>query len=92
MTAKDYKGSDIVERGGATHVFPRNQVYPSAMALAEKMAKLPRNTLIALKHQFTQNLCDQLEETYQLELAMHAKTFVNNSKALSQIQEKFTQI
>ncbi len=91
FTAKEYKGSELKMRGILMPVLPRKQVYDSAMALAQKVAQISRPTLINLKEQFTQNLSKQLQKTYELELEMHAKTFVSNSQTLSQIQKKFNQ-
>jgi enoyl-CoA hydratase/carnithine racemase len=91
MTANEYKGNDIYNRGALMPVQPRKQVYESAMELAHQIARLPRATLVALKQHFTKTVRDQLEETYALELAMHDKTFVNNSDALSRILQKFHQ-
>ncbi|WP_455884055.1 polyketide synthase [Serratia proteamaculans] len=91
MTANEYKGNDIYNRGVLMPVQPRKQVYESAMELAHQIARLPRATLVALKQHFTQAVRSQLEETYALELAMHDKTFVNNSDALSRILQKFHQ-
>ncbi|WP_455883995.1 polyketide synthase [Serratia proteamaculans] len=91
MTANEYKGNDIYNRGALMPVQPRKQVYESAMELAHQIARLPRATLVALKQHFTKTVRDQLEETYALELAMHDKTFVNNSDALLNIRQKFNQ-
>ena len=91
LTAKEYEGSEFRDRGVLMPVLPRKQIYESAITLAQKIARIPRSTLVAFKQQFAQKLSNQLEETYQLELEMHEQTFVNNSQTLSKIQQNFIQ-
>ncbi|MCP5007146.1 MAG: SDR family NAD(P)-dependent oxidoreductase, partial [Planctomycetes bacterium] len=89
FTAQEYKGDELSKKGMLMPVLARNKVYDSAMILAERIALIPRNTLVALKQQFTQTLRNRLEETYKRELAMHEKTFVKNAKTLLKIQKNF---
>ncbi|MCP4267459.1 MAG: hypothetical protein GY777_18165, partial [Candidatus Brocadiaceae bacterium] len=91
FTAQEYKGDELRRKGMLLPVVCRNEVYDSAMKLAQKIALIPRNTLVALKQQFTQTLRNQLQETYKRELAMHETTFVKNAKTLSKIQKNFQQ-
>ncbi|MCP5008063.1 MAG: hypothetical protein GY941_29625, partial [Planctomycetes bacterium] len=91
FTAQEYTGNELSKKGMLMHVVARNEVYDSAMKLAERIAQIPRSTLMALKQQFTNTLRSQLEETYKRELAMQENTFVKNGKTLLKIQENFHQ-
>jgi acyl transferase domain-containing protein/enoyl-CoA hydratase/carnithine racemase/acyl carrier protein/SAM-dependent methyltransferase/ribosomal protein S18 acetylase RimI-like enzyme len=92
LTAQQYAGSELKDRGLEIPVLPRNDVYPAAMALARKIARGSRSRLIGLKHQLTQPLRRQVEDTYRLELAMHEQTFVGQSETLEQIHGRFLQV
>src|SRR5204862_1548584 len=87
LIAQEISGSELKDRGLQMPVMPRQQVFPTAMTLAKQIAKNTRGQLIAIKHQLTQHLHNQLEETYQLEVAMHEETFVGQSETLVQIQK-----
>ena len=91
LTAREYTGKTLQDKGLNLPVVPRKHIDAAAMALAEKIARLPYPELLALKQQFASSLRQQLAETYRLELAMHAKTFVNNAKTLEKIQQNFHQ-
>ena len=89
LTAQEYSGSELKDRGLRIPVLPREQVYQAAMALAKQIANRSRSSLIAFKHQLTNHLHKPLEKTYKLELAMHEKTFVGQSDTLKQINDNF---
>jgi len=91
LTAREYTGRELKERGLSVPVVSREQVYPAAMALAKQIADSSRANLIVLKHQMSQHLHKQLEETYKRELAMHEKTFVGQSETLDKIHDTFFQ-
>jgi len=91
LTAREYKGKALLNKGLSMPVLPRKHLNTAAMALAQQLAQIPYPVLLMLKQQFATSLRQQLAETYQLELAMHAKTFVNNSKTLKKIQQNFHQ-
>ena len=89
LTAQDCAGSELKDRGLRLPILPRAEVYPAAMALAKRIARVSRGRLIGLKRQLTGYVREPLEETYRLELAMHEKTFVGQSDTLAQIQNNF---
>ncbi|TQV86004.1 non-ribosomal peptide synthetase [Aliikangiella coralliicola] len=89
LTAQEIAGGELAARGLSIPVLPRKEVVPAAMALAKTLANNAREQLIGLKHQFTQQLHKPLEQTYELELAMHDKTFVGRADTLEQIQNNF---
>ncbi|MES2824534.1 MAG: SDR family NAD(P)-dependent oxidoreductase [Pseudomonadota bacterium] len=91
LTAHEYTGSELKGKGLLLPVLPRKDVRAAAMNLAKQIALNSRTSLIALKHQLTQYLQQSLDETYNLELAMHDKSFVGQTQALDQINDKFLQ-
>ena len=92
LTAQEYAGSDFRKMGLATvPVLRREQVNEAALDLARKITSCSRSILIALKHQFNYHLHKPLEETIELELAMHEKTFVGQQATLEQINNNFYQ-
>ncbi|MES2824533.1 MAG: SDR family NAD(P)-dependent oxidoreductase [Pseudomonadota bacterium] len=89
LTGQEYSGSELKTKGLLLPVLARKQVVASAMTLAQQIAQNSRNQLIAVKHLLTQHLYQPLEETYQLEVTMHEKTFVGQSETLAKIQDNF---
>ncbi|MBO9699912.1 MAG: SDR family NAD(P)-dependent oxidoreductase [Sporocytophaga sp.] len=91
MTAQEYAGKELKERGLFMSVLPKEQVSSAALDLARQIANRSRSSLVAFKHQQTQHLYAPLEETYKRELAMHEKTFVGQFDTLKQINDNFYQ-
>lgn len=91
LTAQEYSGKELKEKGLVIPVITREQVYQTAMDIARSIATRSRSSLIALKQQLTHHLFAPLEETYKLELAMHEKTFVGHVDTLKQIKDNFIQ-
>jgi len=89
LTARRYAGRELRDRGMMFPVLSRDQVYPAALQLAEDIARTSRGRVIELKQSFSRRLRDALEETYQLELDMHATTFVGQPEILARIESKF---
>ncbi|WP_028981301.1 polyketide synthase [Sporocytophaga myxococcoides] len=91
LTAQEYSGKELKERGLVMPVVMREQVYQASMDIARNIATRSRSSLIALKQQLNNHLFAPLEETYKLELSMHQKTFVGHVDTLKQIEENFIQ-
>ena len=89
LIAQEISGSELKGRGVQSPVMSRQQVLPAAMTLAKQITKNDIEHIVAIKKQVTQHLLDQVEETYQLELAMHDETFVGQSETLEQIRKYF---
>ncbi|MES2350962.1 MAG: polyketide synthase [Pseudomonadota bacterium] len=89
LTGQQYTGRMLRDRGMALPVMPQDQVVPTALELARKIARQPRALLVALKNQLAAGLRLRLEETYRLELDMHERTFVGRSDTLQRIRERF---
>ncbi len=89
LTAQEISGHSLRQRAVSMPVLPRRDVLPAALALAHRIARQPRERLIALKRLWTQGLRDVREDAYAREVAMHAETFVDNAQTLRTIQGKF---
>jgi acyl transferase domain-containing protein/enoyl-CoA hydratase/carnithine racemase/acyl carrier protein len=89
LTGNEYSGTDLKNRGLLLPVLSRKEVIPAAFALARQIVQNTRGSLVAVKHQLTTHLYDQLEDTYSRELDMHEKTFVGQSDTLKQIERNF---
>lgn len=92
LIGREISGSELRDRGIQLPVISRHQVVPDAMTMAKQIAKNTRGQLIAVKNLLTQHLHNALEETYQLEQAMHEETFVGQSETLAQIENYFGQV
>jgi acyl transferase domain-containing protein/enoyl-CoA hydratase/carnithine racemase/acyl carrier protein len=89
LTGQHVTGRALRERGMKLAVLPQDQVLPAAMALAQRIAAQPRALLTCLKRHLASGLRQQLEQTCQLELAMHERTFVGRADTLELIRERF---
>ncbi|SAL32903.1 thiotemplate mechanism natural product synthetase [Caballeronia udeis] len=88
LTARDYSGTDLEERGLRQTVLPRNEVLAAAMDLARAIAQNERKRLVEIKRRWTEAQQLPLEETLALELAMHERTFVGQADTLARIQSR----
>ncbi|MBL6449565.1 SDR family NAD(P)-dependent oxidoreductase [Fulvivirga sp. 29W222] len=91
LTAVEYSGRDLKNKGLLLPVIPRKEVIKTAFDLARQIVRHSRSSLVALKHQLTAHLQARLEENYLQELDMHEKTFVGRTDTLQQIQSNFHQ-
>ncbi|TDR36317.1 acyl transferase domain-containing protein [Tahibacter aquaticus] len=92
LTAHEYVGRELRERGMAQAVLPREQVLAEALALAQRIARTPRSHLVNFKQQWTAQLRARIEDTYQRELAMHDETFVGKAETSGHIHARFEQL
>ncbi|AJQ95102.1 SDR family NAD(P)-dependent oxidoreductase [Gynuella sunshinyii] len=88
-TAREYKGSTLEQRNISDPVVWRNEVLPLALQLAAQLARQSRRTLIEQKADATSVLRDRLAGIYDAELAMHARTFVDNTEVARRIEQQF---
>lgn len=86
LTAREYSGGELKERGMQHQVLPRANVVPAAMALARRIAGSSRASLIAAKLRWAEPMRSQLGDTFERELAMHARTFVGQAETLARIE------
>lgn len=75
LTANNYRGEELQQRGVPFPVVPRDQVMARALELAQTLAEKPRVSLVALKAHLSASLRDALPATIAQEVAMHAVTF-----------------
>lgn len=75
LTANNYRGEELQQRGIPFPVVPRERVMAHAMELATALADKPRVSLVALKSHLTARLREALPGTVAQEVAMHAVTF-----------------
>jgi polyketide biosynthesis enoyl-CoA hydratase PksI len=75
MTAANYRGAELAERGVTLPVVPRAEVMSYAYQLAGKLADKPRHSLVTLKAHLVADLRAMLPIVTQQEVVMHEKTF-----------------
>lgn len=75
MTAANYRGADLAQRGIPFPVVPRAEVLSCAHKLARDLAEKPRRSLVTLKNHLVADLRRRLPEVTELEVAMHGQTF-----------------
>ncbi|MFD0727078.1 polyketide synthase [Lysobacter brunescens] len=75
LSANNYRGEELQQRGIPFPVVPRDQVMARAMELAQSLAEKPRVSLVALKDHLSAPLRQALPATIAQEVAMHAVTF-----------------
>ncbi|MCZ8521619.1 MULTISPECIES: polyketide synthase [Paenibacillus] len=75
LTAGNYRGAELQERGVPFPVKPRAEVLDHAYVLARQLAEKPRSSLVMLKDHLTASLRRELPGIIRQELAMHESTF-----------------
>lgn len=75
LSANNYRGEELQQRGIPFPVVPRDRVLAHALELAETLAEKPRVSLVALKDHLSAPLRQALPATIVQEVAMHAVTF-----------------
>lgn len=75
LSANNYRGEELQQRGIPFPVVPRDQVMPRALELAQSLAEKPRVSLVALKDHLCAPLRQALPATIAQEVAMHGVTF-----------------
>jgi acyl transferase domain-containing protein/enoyl-CoA hydratase/carnithine racemase/SAM-dependent methyltransferase len=89
LTAQHYTGGELKERGLRLPVLPQAEVLPAAMALARRIAQVPRDRLAGIKSELTRHAAEELQETYRLEVDLHDRTFVGRPDTLARILNNF---
>lgn len=75
LTASNFRGEELQQRGLPFPVVPREKVVAHALELAATLADKPRVSLVALKAHLTAHLREGLPGTVAQEVALHAVTF-----------------
>lgn len=78
MTAANYRGQELAQRGACFTVLNREEVLPHAIRLAENLAEKPRRSLVALKKHLAEPIRKALPYVIEKELQMHQETFTGS--------------
>ncbi|MDQ1829159.1 SDR family NAD(P)-dependent oxidoreductase [Massilia scottii] len=89
LTAREFAGGELKERGMRNPALAREQVLPAALAMAHRIAQSPRSHLVAVKRYWSEAQQVSLADTLSRELAMHELTFVGQADTLARIQSRF---
>lgn len=87
LTAKNYHGGELRERGAQINVVKKSAVLTAALALAKELTEKPLISLKLLKQQHVRAIKAELPAVIEQELAMHAITF-----KLPEVKEKIQQL
>jgi len=75
LSAKNYYGRELRERGAPVKVVKKAEVIKTAMSMAKDLADKPVNSLKVLKKHLTRQIRSELPEVIARELEMHKITF-----------------
>lgn len=75
LSANNYRGEELQQRGIPFPVVPRDKVMAHALEMARTLTEKPRISLVALKDHLSAPLREALPATIAQEVAMHAVTF-----------------
>lgn len=88
MTARNYQGQELQQRGAPVRVVAKAKVLETAMAEAKNLAGMERKALLLLKERLSAAIRQALPAALEHELAMHAQTFVGEG-VQERIMERF---
>lgn len=91
FTGKQFRGSELEEKGIPFPVLQRNEVLPYAKKFAKELALSPREALVGLKELMLKSIKEKISSTYENEAKMHEKTFVNQPEVRDRIHTLFSQ-
>lgn len=78
LSARNYFGKELKERGCPAHVVDKKEVIPSALKVAEELAAKPLGALKLLKRNLSGEVRDALPKVIDEELAMHRISFAQD--------------
>jgi polyketide biosynthesis enoyl-CoA hydratase PksI len=78
LTARRYQGRELKARGAPMEIQPRDQVVPTAMELARKLATKPLLQLQKLKAHLAEPVVRELGDIFEKEQAMHDVVFAEH--------------
>lgn len=88
MTAENYRGAELKERGAPFRIVPKANVMEEALTVAHSLAEKPVLSLKTLKQHLTRQLLQQLPGIIEAELRMHDITF-HQQEVASRIEQLF---
>jgi len=75
LSARNFRGAELAQRGIPFPVLPRAEVLGYALELAREVAEKPRLSLITMKDHLVAQIREELPGAIAKEVAMHEKTF-----------------
>ena len=91
LTAREFQGRELFQRGIDMPVMPRSEVLGYTLALAKHLALSSQQLLIEQKNLRSQSIRQQLQSVFSQELAMHEKTFVGNQVVIDNLHRHFNE-
>lgn len=88
-TGRNYRGSELANRGIQIPVLPRKEVLPYAIKLAEELAQAPLESLMLLKAHLTDSIKKRLDDVVKKEWEMQQKTFISKPEIMQRIFSAF---
>jgi len=88
LSARNYRGEDLKQRGVPFPVLPRGEVPAEALERARELAEKPRRALVTLKCHLTARRRARLPKIIEQELAMHEQTF-HEDEVKERIRDRF---
>ncbi|MBL8150696.1 MAG: enoyl-CoA hydratase, partial [Blastocatellia bacterium] len=88
LTAANFRGAELQQRGIPFAVLPRKDVVPHAMMLAQELADKPRIALVTLKEHLAFDIKSKLDSFIEREVAMHRQT-IHEPEVKQRIVQKF---
>ena len=89
LTASEYTGRELGERGMHDACLPRADILDHALALADALADRPAAEVAVLKHHFSVPSLAAIEAVYSRELDMHARSFVGSGEVVDGVMRHF---
>jgi len=89
LTAKNYFGRELRERGAPVRIAPKADVIELSLALAREIAEKPILALRELKRCFYESVRSEQTAAVQKELRMQADVFAD-SKVIERIQSLYS--
>jgi len=90
LSAKNYRGIDLKQRGVPFPVVPRNSVVSHAVNLAESIADKPRESLVTLKKHLISEVKEKLARAIEDEIKMHEQT-IHSPEVKQRVETTFGQ-
>ncbi len=88
FTARHYNSQQLVEMGSLIPFYPKKEVIPLAMQLAEDITDKTLTSVKLLKEQLSLRMRSILPSIFEKELTMHAQT-LTSPEALKRIKESY---
>jgi len=88
MTAKNYTGKELIDRRAPLQIFPKDDVFNKAMALAKKLIDKPRDSMSLLKQHLAKPIKDAWSEFVEAEVKMHEQS-MTTPETKERIQKLF---